>query len=814
MLSNIYGNPHSASTASQLSTRRIDDARTCALRFFNADPKDFDLIFVANATAGIKLVMDAFRNHTDGFWYGYHQDAHTSLVGVREAARAGHHCFASDAEVEDWIHGSMRVTAESELQALSLFAYPAQSNMNGRRLPLIWSERIRSTRHQRQTYTLLDAAAFASTSPLHLSNSSSAPDFTVLSFYKIFGFPDLGALIVRKESGNVLKRRDYFGGGTVDMVASGKKSWHMPKQGSLHEQLEDGTLPVHSILALHSAFDVHAGLYGSMDHIAEHTEHLSRTLFDRLNKLRHYNSASVCVINEVRCVEGTSHGPIIAFNFRTSQGTSISNAEVEKLAAIRNIQLRSGGLCNPGGVASSLGLAPWELRRNFSAGQRCGNGNDVIDGKPTGLLRVSLGAMSNMNDVNAFISFAKEFFVEQQSPSVHLKPQSLTESAFYIEALNVYPIKSCGAWSVPPGVIWVVRHEGLAWDREWCVVHQGTRQALSQKKYPRMSMIKPCICLDEDVLRIRYFGENPPSDSNEITVPLSADPTVFQSVTSEPMSQVCGDPVAMRTYTSSAISSFFSDLLGTPCTLARYQSTYPSCRASRPSPRYSKIHPPRLQAQCHSPNQNLPPRRPTLLLSNESPILVISRSSLNRLNENIKQLSPRGKAAKASVFRANIVVAEEHQNSGQEKPYAEDDWSGLRVRNAALWTKELTSSDSSRAMQGDSIGDKDLILDVLGGCRRCQMVCIDQTTAEKDEEPFVTLSKTRRRTGGGVYFGVHTALSTENYPSFNGFCPHSEAVELPEASMAPARRQELVRRLRVGDCVWPINRIDSREEVR
>jgi molybdenum cofactor sulfurtransferase len=40
-----------------------------------------------------------------------------------------------------------------------------------------------------------------------------APDFTCLSMYKIFGFPDLGALVVRKDSGHILTLRKYFGGG-------------------------------------------------------------------------------------------------------------------------------------------------------------------------------------------------------------------------------------------------------------------------------------------------------------------------------------------------------------------------------------------------------------------------------------------------------------------------------------------------------------------------------------------------------------------------------------------------------------------------
>ena len=77
-----------------------------------------------------------------------------------------------------------------------LFAYPAQSNMNGHRTPLSWSSRIRESTNEK-IYILLDAAAYAMTAQLDLGDEETAPDFVALSFYKIFGFPDLGALIVR-----------------------------------------------------------------------------------------------------------------------------------------------------------------------------------------------------------------------------------------------------------------------------------------------------------------------------------------------------------------------------------------------------------------------------------------------------------------------------------------------------------------------------------------------------------------------------------------------------------------------------------------
>lgn len=730
MMSSLLGNPHSASSSSQLSTRRIEDVRLRVLRFFNADPDHFDLVFVANATAGIKLVSEGFREHKHGFWYGYHKDAHTSLVGVREAARGAHHCFGSDDEVEKWLdegtnalHGDKR---------LGLFAYPAQSNMNGRRLPLSWISQLRSSKFGTHVYSLLDAAALVSTSPLDLSDATKAPDFTVLSFYKVFGFPDLGALIVRKESASVLQRRSYFGGGTVEMVLCGEENWHIQKHGSLHEQLEDGTLPVHSIVALDSALNVHERLFGSLERVALHTGLLADRLYNRLTALRHHNGSKVCQIYKDPSSsyrDSRTQGPVIALNLRDGKGEWVSNTEVEKLAYIRNIQLRSGGLCNPGGVVTALDLAPWEVKRNFSAGHRCGNEVDTVGGKPTGVLRVSLGAMSNMRDLKTFIEFVEEFFVDETVVPRRVEASTILGRQLYVETLTIYPIKSCGGWAIPPGVLWDVRAEGLAWDREWCLVHQGTRTALSQKKFPKMALLRPSLDLNKGMLRVRIHGSVPPSTLNEISVPLSADPRVYQACDvgfPMPTSQVCGENISAHTYASKQIAGFFTSVIGAPCTLARFSAALASF-----STRHSKAH---LSASGSDRSSSQPSRvtqRP-ILLSNESPILTISRSSVNRLNEQIKVKN--GKAARASVFRANIIVAENPASSpGSEEPFVEDGWLSLRIGH-------------------------DVTLDVLGDCRRCQMVCVDQDNAERNEEPFVTLAKTRRK-DGKVFFGVHTALA-------------------------------------------------------
>ncbi|RVX68500.1 hypothetical protein B0A52_07924 [Exophiala mesophila] len=723
LTSNIFGNPHSASAASQLSSRRIEDIRVQVLRFFNADPDDFDVVFVSNATAAMKLVGEALQDGDGGFTYCYHAEAHTSMVGLRELATQGSSCFSNDSQVQQWFE--QRKTESSATSGPILFAYPGQSNMTGRRFPLEWCERAR-TLNQRcnvPVFTLLDAAALASTSPLDFSDANAAPDFTALSFYKIFGFPDLGALIVRKASASILRHRKYFGGGTVDSVTVGDDHWHAIKESSIHSRLEDGTVAFHNIVALESALRIHSSLFGSMSVISKHAKYLASTLRNTLRNLRHANGTPVCQIYAHENFEACSQGPIIAFNLLDDVGQFVSNTEIEKLAIVKNIQFRTGGLCNPGGVASHLGLSTDEMRQNYAAGHRCGSLNDILNGKPTGALRVSFGAMSSLQDVTAFIDFIQEFYVSAKQPdiipsSVPVIDPLQTGAPFVVESLSVYPIKSCAAYRVPPETTWEVGPKGLAWDREWCLVHAGSHVALSQKKYPRMALIQPEIDLPQRILRVSARLENGVTRTLEIGLDSMKSSSWSSFRRQRPIvnktSIVCGEDVDVDVYTSHQVTSFFTELLEVPCTLARFpqSGTVRHAQVRRPG-----------DVTGHNDMQI----GRSITLSNESPILLVSRSSVNRLNEDIKQNGGAGKAVAAASFRGNIVIAQELDGAQQEDPYAEDEWCSVQI--------------------GD---DPACRFEVLGPCQRCQMVCVDQKNAQRRQEPFSTLAKTRKR-GGRVW---------------------------------------------------------------
>ncbi|KAF4552381.1 Molybdenum cofactor sulfurase-like protein 2 [Elsinoe fawcettii] len=719
MVTNLYGNPHSFSQASHRTAEAIDSVRVKLLAFLKADPLDFDVVFTANATAAVKLVAEALRDHDTGFRYFYHNESHTSLVGVRELAEKIR-CFGTDVEIEAWLREDSAPDAAPPRH--TLFAYPAQSNLNGRLLPLTWCGDIR--RHKGKTWSLLDAAAHLATAPIDLGDAANTPDFIALSLYKIFGFPDLGALLVRRRSAHALYQRKYFGGGTVDMVVNdlspnktpGNSYMHVRKTTSIHERLEDGTLPYHSIVALDCAISAHSELFDSLDRVSRHTRFLAQKLHSGLAKLKHDSGQPVVQLYSETVTNddgggGGARGPVIAFNLQSSSGRWVSLYEFEKIAIARDVNVRTGGHCNPGGTASYLDLAPQQIRINHDAGHRCGSEFDIVNHKPTGMIRVSLGAMSTLSDVDRFLAFLDEFYVERDPEQYHRRHQVETKFGLQVERLTVYPIKSCAGWTVPEHISWDVRPEGLAWDREWCVVNALTEKVLSQKRYPKMALIRPELDISGKILRVHGMNA---SDQKSLSISVALDRAPDLTIPTD--GEVCGTTCNLALYQDPAINGFFTECIGVPCRLARFPN--PATTSSR---RHAKEH----------LNRGLQGLGRTIAFSNESPILTITRASLNRLNETIKQHN--GKAASPAVFRANIVLRRGDQmKPGDEAPYAEDGWSGMTIGKAHF--------------------------DFLGGCRRCQMVCIDQRTGERNAEPFSTLAKTRR-INGRVLFGIHTALA-------------------------------------------------------
>jgi molybdenum cofactor sulfurtransferase len=401
LASQVFGNPHSDSPASVRSTTLLEQCRRHVLSFFNASPDEYAVAFTANASQALKLVGESYPFH-EGDRLLLTFDNHNSVLGIREFARTA----GVRSEYVPILPPDMRVDESALFHALDvaggthrLFAYPAQSNFSGVQHPLQWIECAR----ERGWDVLLDAAAFVPTNRLDLD--VWRPDYVVMSFYKMFGYPTgVGALLARHAALQRL-HRPWFAGGTIT-VASVQADRHYLAPGGTG--FEDGTA---SFLAV-PAVELGLGFLESvgMDAIHQHVRSLAASLIDGLLTLHHDNGRRVVALYGPENME--RRGATIAFNFIDRNGSAIDPGVVDQLATRDGISLRTGCFCNPGAGEVSLGLSKAQLegcfrtmpqRMSYDDFRRC------IVGNGTGAVRVSLGIASNLADVEAMTTFARRF---------------------------------------------------------------------------------------------------------------------------------------------------------------------------------------------------------------------------------------------------------------------------------------------------------------------------------------------------------------------------------------------------------------------
>ncbi|GBD32146.1 putative cysteine desulfurase [bacterium HR33] len=398
----VLGNPHSANPASSIATELVEDARRAVLEFFKASPEEYVAIFTPNATGALKLVGEAYP-FGEGDHYLLTFDNHNSVNGIREFARARRARITyvpltlPDMRIDE---GELwRCLDLARPGGHNLFAYPAQSNFSGVQHDLRWIERAQAKGWD----VLLDAAAFVPTNRLDLSVWH--PDFVSISFYKMFGYPTgVGCLLARR-SALARLRRPWFAGGTIT-VASVRGDRHYLAEGE--RAYEDGTVNFLSIPAVKIGLE-HLESVG-MDLIHERVRCLTRWLIGRLLGLRHSNGRPVVKLYGPAVLEG--RGGTVTVNFYDRDGKVIDHRLVEREASKRKISIRTGCFCNPGGGEVALGLSSRELIRCLPSSRDRLSLEDFsmcIDGKSLGAVRASLGLVSNVADVEAYVDLASSF---------------------------------------------------------------------------------------------------------------------------------------------------------------------------------------------------------------------------------------------------------------------------------------------------------------------------------------------------------------------------------------------------------------------
>ena len=394
----VLGNPHSENPASLASSALIAEARGRVLRFFDADPAEYGVVFTANTTGAIRLVAE-------GYQFGPRvplalaMDDHNSVNGVREfARRAGapvRYLPLDDALRLDDPAGRLRA-----LGAAGLLAFPAQSNFSGVRHPLSLVREAQASGWD----VLLDAAAYVPTSALSLREVPA--DFVALSFYKMFGFPTgLGALVARHEALARL-RRPWFAGGTVDFVSVHHDA-HLLHPGV--EGFEDGTAHFLGVAAVCAGLDFLESV--GMSRVRRRTGALTDTLAAELRALRRRDGGPL--VRFYGPADGRDRGATLAFNVLDASGNVLPYCRVEDRARAARVSVRGGCFCNPGAAAAAFGFPADATVRCLEDARRDGWSLDhfgaCMGGRAVGAVRASLGIPSDESDVARLVEVIAEF---------------------------------------------------------------------------------------------------------------------------------------------------------------------------------------------------------------------------------------------------------------------------------------------------------------------------------------------------------------------------------------------------------------------
>ena len=397
----VFGNPHSSNPTSQAATILVEHAREYVLKFFNADPDEYLAIFTSNASGALKLVGESYPFPKGRYLLTF--DNHNSVNGIREFAhlRGAQVTYIPIALPDMRIDDSQlnRELEQPSKRGHNLFAYPAQSNFSSVQHPLDWIEKA----HQHGWDVLLDAAAFVPTNKLDLRVIK--PDFVPISFYKMFGYPTgLGALIARKEALAKL-HRPWFAGGTITVASVQGDKYYMANGASA---FEDGTIDYLNIPAVEIGLK-HIESIG-YDVIHERVHALTGWLLDNLTSMKHSNGMRLAHVYGPTTMD--ERGGAVTVNFYDPNNNALDHRFIEQQANEANISLRTGCFCNPGAGEVALEISRVELDVCFTQPGHedrltVDDFRSCIDGKSSGAVRISVGMVTNFNDIQGFLAFAR-----------------------------------------------------------------------------------------------------------------------------------------------------------------------------------------------------------------------------------------------------------------------------------------------------------------------------------------------------------------------------------------------------------------------
>lgn len=463
------------------------------------------------------------------------------------------------------------------------------------------------------------------------------------------------------------------------------------------------------------------------------------------------------------------------------QSRRIDPTEVDRLACIEDIHLRSGRMCNVGAITHALTISEDDIVSLWERGIGCGSahaGGRQLERKQlepqeearlqalvSGALRISLSAWNTPDDMGRLCGFLMKHFCscetlanddeddfvscasddDAEAPfssgddaSSTLSQESRTQASsrtshsaamgdahavqgnaeHYLREVHIYPIKSCASQRVRGP--WRLYETGLEHDRSMCIVDLDSGKVLSQKRLPSMARIRPLIRPDSSVFSISFIDASGMVE-RQLTVPRFENGGLTEQAQKERAFDMCGASMSPLPILDAEVREAFSTFLGRNCTLAR-QPSGTTRRADAAVP---------------------------LLLSNESPYLMITAESVEQVRTWM--CDEEGRECESErvglAFRANFVV------------------SSTLTTNVNGPTSVSTGTIPIAPFYEDGlarVGIGPHTFAALGPCRRCEMIALDPVDGTPVPQVLSVVARHRRETSGRlrgrVLFGQHLVL--------------------------------------------------------
>ena len=373
----------------------INETRETLLNFLGTSSKDdkYTVIFVASATQALKLIGENYK-WTDKSQYIYTRSNHNSVLGIRKYALAHNATFSV-------VNSTTEFTANNNV----LYAVPLEENFAGSKISQ--SEMNRLT-HTDGITVIADTSAYLPTNRLNLTETPFHA--LVLSFYKIMGFPNYGAVVLRNDFiREKLKKKSYMNN-DVRVSFINSDIFELKETDQLYTEFEDDE-PSYEMCSAALIGLKHLMALG-LDNIQNYVFDMTRKLYEALVNMKHSNdSPAIEIYGNHKLNDKELQGGIVSFNVKKANGQYIGYSQVVKDATKHNIHLRGGCHCNPGSCFSSMNIPEDVAMNYFNNKTTCGDNNDIIDGIPLGAVRASLGWATTDDDISTFVKFLVDNYV-------------------------------------------------------------------------------------------------------------------------------------------------------------------------------------------------------------------------------------------------------------------------------------------------------------------------------------------------------------------------------------------------------------------